>query len=100
MTKWFNEQLGFYPEEFMRLNPQMWIQRRNIKTLRDDEGNITGYTCESRKLTNDDYSEVRTQIEDTKRIIEDLTETAQYKEGYEAAMILLGQQEVNEYGIS
>lgn len=92
MNNWFTESMGFYPEEFMRLNPHMWIQRRNVKEQTDDEGNIVGYTCESRKLTNEQYNEVKTQIENVKRIIQDLTDTAKYEEGYNAALILLGEE--------
>lgn len=85
---WFAEHLGFYPDEFMPLNPNMWIQRRNVQPVETG-----GYVCESRKLNNEEYSKVKTQIEEVKRIIQDLTDSTKYEEGYNAAMILLGETE-------
>lgn len=90
---WFTEQLAFEPIEFSRLNPHMWIQRRKIQLrTRDMDTGTVLYTCESRKLTNEEYEQIQNQIEDVKRIVADLTDTAKYEEGYNAAMILLGQE--------
>ena len=90
MSNWFEESMGFRPEEFMCLNPHMWIQRRNVKEIKDENGEVISYTCESRKLTNEQYNVVKTEIDNIKRIIQDLTDTAKYEEGYNAALVLLG----------
>lgn len=87
LTNWTKEYMGFKPEEFMRLNSKTWMQRRKI--TEESEGS---WSCESRKLSNEEYQVVQNQIEDVKRIVADLTDTAKYEEGYNAAMILMGQE--------
>lgn len=93
MQEWHREQTIEKTSEFTRLGPTSVIQRRKFEELPETlDGKKQGYTCESRILTNAEYEQVRNQIEDVKRIVADITDTAKYEEGYNAAMILLGQE--------
>ncbi len=95
-NRWINETLTREPEEFQKLNSSTYIQRRNIIQSRADGS----YTCESRKITADEYEEImskRTADKEAvilKTMIAEFTRaatiTAEYQDGYEAAKILLG----------
>lgn len=88
MNVWQKEIMGFKPEnEFTPLNDTSWIQRRNIKPISDDM-----WSCEYRILNEKEYQDAFDEIVQIKRIIADLTDTAKYEEGYNAAMILLGRE--------
>lgn len=97
MTNWVEEYANTKLPEFQRLNPNMWMQRRNFREYAYDSENentpIT-YICECRKINNEEYQQVRNQIEDTKRIVNELAGVSKYEDGYKAAQILLGDDEV------
>lgn len=91
---WFKEVLAREPNEFERISPSSYIQRRNITKSED------GYICEFRKITIDEYDEIiskRTAEKEAavlKTMIAEFTRaatiTTEYQDGYEAAKILLG----------
>lgn len=94
---WIKESLSREPLEFEKLNASTYIQRRNITKTED------GYTCDTRKITVDEYEEIiskRTADKEAavlKAIVAEFTRsasiTAEYQDGYEAAKILLGGEE-------
>lgn len=58
MREWQREQCSVRPKELERVNPDTFIQRRNIKSYEREvhDGQMeSGYTCESRFLSIEEY---------------------------------------------
>lgn len=49
-----------------------------------------GWACESRMISADVYDEILEQTDIIRQVVQDTTEADKYKDGYEAAVILLG----------
>lgn len=67
LLDWFDETSTKEIEEFERIGPNEYIQRRNIQSKTDEYGN-TYYKCESRYISKAIYEELKEQA----RFIEDI----------------------------
>lgn len=83
-TEWQRELLSYLPPEFEQINPTTYIQRRNIQENTEMENG--GYVCESRFVSED----IKTQIELISDVVNSTADVDKYKDGYDAAVILLG----------
>lgn len=79
-TEWQKELCSSYPAEFEQLNPDVYIQRRNIiqKQAVEDNSMMRGYSgfeCESRYISKDVYEAFMEQLESPsqKQIVNNLT---------------------------
>lgn len=86
-TDWQEELSSRKLPEFEKLNETDWVQRRNEEVLdpKENETEVT-YKYESRFLSDD----VKQQVDIIQDIVSNTTDADQYKDGYEAALILLG----------
>lgn len=65
-TEWTDELCSKIPEQFEQLNPDTYIQRRNIRknqTKEDEANNFESYICESRMISTDVYNEFMEAME-------------------------------------
>lgn len=67
-TEWQKELCSSYPATFEQLNPDAYIQRRNIvrrEAVEDDSmmGGDPGFECESRYISKDVYEAFMEQLE-------------------------------------
>lgn len=67
-TEWQKELCSIYPATFEQLNPDVYIQRRNIvrrETVTDDSmmSGDPGFECESRYISKDVYEAFMEQLE-------------------------------------
>lgn len=67
-TEWQKELCSVYPAAFEQLNPDTYIQRRNIvrkEVVSDDSMNTgdPGFECESRYISKDVYETFMEQLE-------------------------------------
>ena len=58
MTNWTEDRFtnDVLAIPFQKISPETWMQRRNIQLVTDEQWG-TYYTCESRTITNDEYIE-------------------------------------------
>lgn len=79
-TEWQKELCSSYPATFEQLNPDAYIQRRNIvrrEAVEDDSmiGSDPGFECESRYISKDVYEAFMEQLESPsqQQIVNNLT---------------------------
>lgn len=90
---WVKDFSSVEPREFEKASNDTWIQRRSIKKIEDPESGSIYWVSEIRFISDKEYRNVY----DQKQLI---LETANsllssydlYQQGYDAAMILLGQE--------
>lgn len=62
MEGWKEERCPEWPEEFERVAPNTYIQRRNIREdvheSKDGMPEYVDYVCESRYISSDDYIDI------------------------------------------
>ena len=91
-TEWTTEQItGEKPAQLVQLNPDTYIQRKNITQAPErEDGADPGWVCESRMISKDVYEDIQEQTDIIREVVNDTTEADKYKDGYDAAVILLG----------
>lgn len=89
-TEWQKDIASFKPPEFEKANQKEWIQRRNIQEV--TENGETVWESELRFISNDVYEDLMDMKDISEYVIQNVAPMAQYYEGYNAAMILLGQE--------
>lgn len=90
-TEWKEEQSSVQPAPYAQLNPDTYIQRRNIRRAEPvEEGIDPGWACDCRLISADVYAEAVEQEDMVQRIVLETTGADKYKDGYDAARILLG----------
>ena len=76
-TEWQKEKCASLPEEFQRIAPNVYLQRRNIrKADLTEDGKDGGYECDCRRISLDVYEALQEELyspayEATKRLLED-----------------------------
>lgn len=89
MTDWVTEYSNSKPQEFQKAGPKTWIQRKGITQNYEK----TAWTDQMRFLTEVEYEQVKSQKELIKQTVEQMTgDLSKYEEGYNAALILLGEE--------
>lgn len=77
MQEWRNENCSVQPKELEKVNSNTYIQRRNITHFEREsmEGNgekESGYTCEYRFLSEDEYCDLLQQEKNAERVNENV----------------------------
>ncbi len=93
MREWQKEQCSVRPKELERVNSDTFIQRRNIESYEREgfDGQMeTGYTCESRFLSIEEYCNLQEQNARQEAIQGDiLTSMAGQAEIYENQLLIM-----------
>lgn len=92
-TEWKKDISSIKPPEFQRANSKEWIQRKNIQNETNIDGSMI-WTSELRFISNDVYENLIEMRDVSESVLQSVAPFASYYDGYKAAQILLGDDEI------